>query len=128
MNTATGNLLMNIKTYTEVVSIADVRGSRIAFEQQYFSENSPVRGLRDESLAALICLKKALKQAFSDLGCNAISEEDIMIAYAENASPRLVAMPIVPLNQPRSITLSVSHSADHAVGVAAVDYGAVNGR
>ena len=109
MNTATGNVLMNIKTYTEVVSIADVRGSRIAFEQQYFSEDAPVRGLRDESLAALICLKKALKQAFSDLGCNAISEADIMIAYAENASPRLVAMPIVPssegaVNPPSPVT------------------------
>jgi phosphopantetheinyl transferase (holo-ACP synthase) len=114
-----------VRTCLEIVPIAYIKRSRVRAVRFAFSpaEAATLSQASPQTVAGLIAAKKAAAAIVVSLCGGRVTLRDINLAHAAGGAPRLGGLPRgarVAVAVWRDIRVSISHTATHAFGCAAV--------
>lgn len=75
------------------------------------------------TLAGFHCVKKALIDGSAEYGLGSFAESDFVLGHGDGGTPVVLRSPASVIERFRKICISVSHTADHAAGMAVFDCG-----
>ena len=108
---------MVVETFTEIVFLDKIREVREMIETGAFTKDETSGLLSVQTLAGFYCVKSALACAFSRTGSPVCSPMDFVLGHGEAGEPVIRSMPKVLISAGRKVSLSISHSRRHAVGL-----------
>jgi hypothetical protein len=114
---------MTIQSYLQILKLDRVRNDRAEIETSCFDPAEQPSSLALPTLAGLLCVKKALTEACHHDDLNAFTEKDFVLGHGDRGDPVIIHAPRRFTDRYRKICVSISHTADSAAGLAALDKG-----
>jgi len=115
---------MQIRTFVETVAIPEIATRRAEIETACFAQQESASLLRLQTLAGIVCVKRAVKAALASRTALAVvDEKDIVIGHDGQGAPIILELPAAACFRGKGHTLciSLSHTKNHACGCAVIE-------
>jgi phosphopantetheinyl transferase (holo-ACP synthase) len=113
---------MHIRSFVETVAIREIATKRAEIETACFAHQESAALLRLQTLAGIVCVKRAVGAALGFHGhVPRPCEKDIIIGHDVYGAPIILEMPGTAQENFPSLCISLSHTKDHACGCAVLE-------